>query len=461
MSKQPKKKRRYSTGQLVIASLGFGAVMVFWTIYNSYVPLILEAKLSSLSSVALSATVISTLTGFIMTIDNFFGLIFQPIFGRKSDYTRSRFGKRMPYLLIGVPVCALLFVLIPVMARIEDLTGILLMMVVIIIFNFVMSTWRAPCVAIMPDIVPDEYQSDGNAVVNMVAAVATIIATISATILGAMGFKQAIADGDYISVFVFGAIVCVLFLLIILFFVKWPDNRKEQLVRAEADNAKGEKRESLRNLNLPKDVKRSMFIMMFALFCISGSSDGFGTYFTLYAAKLLGMGAAKATLIRTVATLGAVLLAVPAGIMGRKLGRKKSITIGLAVVAVCHGLMFLIPYIGITSADIPLTVLNFVYAAGFILVNINTLPIMLAIGGKARFGAFTGYYYTATFTAAVICPTVIGFLVGITGTYNTVQAFCMIAMAIAIICVSNVKHGEKMSDEDEEALAKAVEAADD
>ena len=183
MSQQQKKKRGYSTGQLVIASLGFGAVMVFWTIYNSYVPLILEAKLSSLSSVALSATVISTLTGFIMTIDNFFGLIFQPIFGRKSDYTRSRFGKRMPYLLIGVPVCALLFVLIPVMARIEDLTGILLMMVVIIIFNFIMSTWRAPCVAIMPDIVPDEYQSDGNAVVNMVAAVATMAATAAATVM--------------------------------------------------------------------------------------------------------------------------------------------------------------------------------------------------------------------------------------------------------------------------------------
>ncbi len=458
MSQQSKKKRGYSTGQLVIASLGFGAVMVFWTIYNSFVPLILDAKLSNLGSVVLSATVVSTLTGFIMTIDNFFGLIFQPIFGRKSDHMRSRFGKRLPYLLVGVPVCALFFILIPVMARIEGVAGILLMMAIIIIFNFVMSTWRAPCVAIMPDIVPDEYQSDGNAVVNMVAAVATIIATMAATILGAMGFKQAIADGDYLSVFIFGSVVCVLFLLIILFFVKWQDNRGEKIVKIQEGS---EKKESLRHLNLPADVKRSMFIMMFALFCISGSSDGFGTYFTLYATKLLSMGAAKATLIRTVATLGAVLLAVPAGIMGRKLGRKKSITIGLVVIAACHGLMFLIPYTGITNADVPLTVLNFVYAAGFILVNINTLPIMLAIGGKARFGAFTGYYYTATFTAAVICPTVIGFLVGVSGTYNTVQAFCLMAMILAIICVSNVKHGEKMSDEDEEALAKAVEAAED
>lgn len=450
-----KKKRGYSTGQLVIASFGFGAVMVFWTIYNSYVPLILEAKLSGLKSVALSATVVTTLTGFIMTIDNFFGLIFQPIFGRKSDHMRSRFGKRMPYLLVGIPVCAALFVLIPIMARVEDLLGILLMMLVIILFNFVMSTWRAPCVAIMPDIVPDEYQSDGNAVVNMIAAVASIIATISATILGFLGFKQAIADGDYLSVFVFGAIVCVLFLLLILFFVKWPDNRKEAVQKTEQKDRAVQK-ESLRHLNLPKDVKRSMFIMMFALFCISGSSDGFGTYFTLYASKLLGMGAAKATLIRTVATVGAVLLAVPAGIMGRKLGRKKSITIGLVTVAICHGLMFSFPLFHVTNADIPLTVINFIYAAGFILVNINTLPIMLAIGGKERFGAFTGYYYTATFTAAVICPTLIGFLVGVTGTYNTVQGFCFVAMLLAILCISNVHHGEKMTEEEEKALEEAL-----
>ncbi len=460
MSEKQKKNRGYSTGQLIIASLGFGSVMIFWTIYNSFVPLILDEKLNHLGGIALSATVISTLTGFIMTIDNFFGLIFQPIFGRKSDFMRSRYGKRMPYLLVGVPICAVLFVLMPLAAKINGVAGILAMMLVIITFNFVMSTWRAPCVAIMPDIVPVEYQSDGNAVVNMVAAVTSIIASAAATILGAMGFKQAIAEGDYVSVFAFGAIVVLLCLLIIWIFVKWPDNRKDKDSRRQAADVSRPK-ETLRNLNLPADAKRSMFIMMFALLCISGSSDGFGTYFTLYATRLLKMDAATATLIRTLATLGGVLLAVPAGIMGRKLGRKKSILIGLVVVAACHGMMSMIPLFGITAVFVPVAVINFVYAAGFILININTLPIMLAIGGKERFGAFTGYYYTATFTAAVICPTLIGFLIGITGTYNTVQIFCMASMIIAIFCVARVKHGEKLSDEEEAALAKAVEAAED
>lgn len=200
MSQNKISKRGYSTLQLILASFAFGSIMVFWTIYNSYVPLILDEKLGDLGSITLSAATISTLIGFIMAIDNFFGLIFQPLFGKKSDYMRSRYGKRMPYVIVGIVLCSILFVLIPVMGRISGVTGILAMMVVIIAFNFIMSTWRAPCVAIMPDIVPAEYQSEGNAVVNMVSAVFTIVASASAGILGVFGFREAI-DGGFILYF--------------------------------------------------------------------------------------------------------------------------------------------------------------------------------------------------------------------------------------------------------------------
>lgn len=200
MSQNKISKRGYSTLQLILASFAFGSIMVFWTIYNSYVPLILDEKLGDLGSITLSAATISTLIGFIMAIDNFFGLIFQPLFGKKSDYMRSRYGKRMPYVIVGIVLCSILFVLIPVTGRISGVTGILAMMVVIIAFNFIMSTWRAPCVAIMPDIVPAEYQSEGNAVVNMVSAVFTIVASASAGILGFFGFREAI-DGGFILYF--------------------------------------------------------------------------------------------------------------------------------------------------------------------------------------------------------------------------------------------------------------------
>lgn len=455
-----KKKSSFNSGQVVIASFGFGACLVFWSIYNTYVPLILDDKLSHLGNFALSATFVSTLTGFIMTIDNMFGLIFQPMFGRKSDYTRSRWGKRLPYLIVGVPLCAVLFILIPIMAQADGLAGILAMMVVVIIFNFVMSTWRAPCVAIMPDMVPIEYQSDGNAIVNIVSGAISLVASLSATILGAVGFKDAIAGGDYRSVFVFGALLAVLCFLIVWIFVKWPDNRGEELVEEKEDKEE-KKKSSLLHPNLPADVKRSMYIMMFSLFFISGTNDGFSTYTSLYASKLLDIGVAKITLLGTIAGVGGAVFALPAGVLGRKFGRRKSIIIGLSVVAVCYLLMFLMPYMGLAGYDLMYTILTLGKTGAFLLVNINTLPIMLAIGGKERFGEFTGFYYFATFSAAVACPTLIGWLIGVTGTYNALPMFCFIGCIIAIIGISNVKHGDKMSAEDEEALAKAVQEAED
>lgn len=457
MSQNKTSKRGYSILQLILASFAFGSIMVFWTIYNNYVPLILDEKLGNLGNITLPGATISTLIGIVMAIDNFFGLIFQPVFGRKSDYMRSRYGKRMPYVIVGIILCSMLFVLIPVMGRIRGIAGILAMMAVVIAFNFIMSVWRAPCVAIMPDIVPTEYQSEGNAVVNMVAAVFTIVASASAGVLGVFGFREVIDGGNYIPVFIFGSAVAVLCLVILLTCIKWADNRKE--ARGEKIHKQKEKRETFRNLNLPADAKRSMIVMMIALFCISGSSDGVGTYFTLYATKLLGMDATTATMIKTVGTLGGVLLAVPAGIAGHKLGRRKTILTGLGIVIGMHAFMFAMPGFAGSYIAVLLAVCYFIYAGAFIMININTLPIMLSIGGKNRFGAFTGYYYFATFTAAVICPVIMGFAVGMTN-YNMIHMIALVMMVIAAVCVFHVRHGEKMSDEEEEALAAAVEAAE-
>lgn len=430
------KNRGYKLSQLILASFGFGACSIFWAVYNSYVPLILDTKLTAY---ALPATLVSTLVGFIMTIDNLFGLIFQPYFGRKSDSTCSKWGKRMPYLIFGVPVCAVLFVLIPIAGEIAGAAGIILMMAVIILFNFVMSTWRAPAVAIMPDIVPPKYQSEGNSIVNLVSVVVNIIAMCAASILGALGYKDAIASGDYRSLFLFGSIAAILFLLLIMFTVKWPDNRGA--ASAQTETKKG-KKESLLHPNVSTDVKKSMYIMMIALFFISGALDGGNTYATLYATKTLSLDVARVTALSSIAGMGAIVFAVPAGVMGTKFGRKKTIFTGLVLLILCRIVLLMLPIAKGVNIYVLYTVIMFVLSASSMLVNINTLPIMLSIGGEERFGAFTGYYYTATFTAAVVCPTLIGFFVGIAGTYNAVNAFCIAVQIIAAVCVLFVKHGE-------------------
>ena len=93
---------RLNYKRTLLIGLGFFASSLLWSIYNSFVPLILQDFITS-----------TTTVGLIMTIDNVFGVIFQPYFGAKSDRTHNRLGRRMPYVLIGAPICAILFAFIP------------------------------------------------------------------------------------------------------------------------------------------------------------------------------------------------------------------------------------------------------------------------------------------------------------------------------------------------------------
>ncbi|MBO4538612.1 MAG: MFS transporter [Erysipelotrichaceae bacterium] len=440
MAKKHKSERGYNNLQVILASFCFSACMVFWTTYNSYVPLILDSKLRDLGPIVLPVTLISTLTGFIMTIDNIFGLIFQPLYGRRSDNMRSRWGKRMPYLLVGVPSCAVLFALIPQAAKVPGLAGVLLMMGCIIVFNFIMSTWRAPCVSIMPDMVPIKYQGDANAIVNITSSVFTIIIGAIPALLSRAGLKEQIDGGDFTSIFLVSSIVCMILIGIALLTVHFKDNRNEP--KKEIPRSEDRKLLAIDSLGLDADVKRSMIVMMLALFCISGGNDGFGTYYTLFATKILNIASTKASLIKTIGTIAAAPIAIFSGICGRKFGRRKTIMLGLLISITAYASMALMTRFGLADYSIPLILFYGLMQFGNGLTTFNTLPIMLAIGGEERFGAFTGYYYFGTFSAAVVCPTVIGWLVGIFGDEKAAVVFAALISAVGLLLMTQVRHGE-------------------
>ncbi|NWG18124.1 MAG: MFS transporter, partial [Chloroflexi bacterium] len=58
--------------------------------------------------------------GFIMTLDNIAALFILPLIGVWSDRTRTRIGRRYPYILAAAPVAAVAFALIPVAGSMID-----------------------------------------------------------------------------------------------------------------------------------------------------------------------------------------------------------------------------------------------------------------------------------------------------------------------------------------------------
>ena len=549
MGKNKTKGNGLNYKQTFLIGFGFMACMTLWSVYNSYVPVIFRAKLTEMlgsGGKLFGFLGVATLVNAIMTIDNIFGVIFQPYFGKKSDSTHTKWGKRMPYIIICLPICAVFFSLIPVAATLKaGVLSIILMMTVIIFFNFTMSVWRSPVVSLMPDFTPSHLQSDANAVINIMGGIGQmigfVVGTIATTLVGLLGFtamKEAlqaktntlgqiletnpdgtpvvnylngfnpelaqykehvanfIASGrdklylvngnltsagtdsqlvaekvaktpfqyvNYTPIFVVAAAIALICLVILIIFYK--KNKENDLSKdIVLENEGGEKKKiKIKELPISAGERKSLIVMLASLFLINNATEAIVPNFTNFALDTLNVKPIYSTLMMAVFAVSLAAFGIPAGAMGRKLGRKKTIIIGLSVIVVMFAIYLAVSQVvqNQTFTWIVLWIALVVGGAAVGCININTLPLVLAIGGRDYVGTFTGYYYTATFSAAITGPILCGLLIdAFKGDYNFMFLFCAIMFAIGLAVITQVKHGES-SAEDEEWIQEAVEAADD
>jgi len=385
----------------ILLSFGFFASSIAWSVYNSFVPQILAGFITS-----------TTLIGFIMTFDNIFGVIFQPLFGRWSDKTRTRFGRRMPYIFIGLPVCAAAFTLIPRMG------SLLSLMAVVIVFTFVMSAWRSPVVALMPDITPGPLRSQANGIVNLLGGVGSLIAFFAGGIL----FKA----GGFPLPFLMSSVMMLIALAVLALFVREPKQAYEPEEKSKKADIK----------QLSKDEKKSLLLILFGVFFWFTGYNAVETFFTLYATNTLGMDAGGASMTLSIFSLTFLVFAVPAGFIAVKTGRRKAILIGLAGLVV----LFL-PMIFLANAWAARVCL---FLGGFFwaMVNINSLPMVVQLSGEEKVGAFVGYYYFFSFSSQIVSPVLFGFIRDLVGHYKVLFLYACIAFALAAISLIFVRHGE-------------------
>ena len=550
MGKNKKKGNGLNYKQTFLIGFGFMGCMLMWSVYNSYVPVIFRAKLTELTDGGSKLPAFLSVALFvnaIMTIDNIFGVIFQPFFGKKSDKTHSKWGKRMPYIIICLPICAAFFSLIPVAATVKATAlSIVLMMTVIIFFNFTMSVWRSPVVSLMPDFTPSQLQSDANAVINIMGGIGQmigfVVGTIATTLVGILGFTAIhdalkaktntlgqilatnadgtpvvnylngfdpskykdhvdnfIASGrdklyfdgstfsssgadsqlvaqkvvdmskgapqyvNYTPVFLVAAVISVLCLVVLVLFYK--KNKQNDLSKdVYMDEGEGKsKKIKIKDLPISKEERTSLITMLAALFLINNATEAIVPNFTNFALDTLNVKPIYSTLMMAIFAVSLAAFGIPAGAMGRKLGRKKTIIIGLSVIVVMFGIYLAVSQFinNRTFTWVVLWIALVVGGAAVGCININTLPLVLAIGGRDYVGTFTGYYYTATFSAAITGPILCGALIGLFHEdYNYMFLFCAIFFAIGLAVITRVKHGESKP-EDEEWIQEAVEAAED
>jgi len=406
----------------LLLSFGFFASSIAWSVYNSFVPQLLETFITS-----------TALIGLIMTIDNIFGVIFQPLFGKLSDNTKTRFGRRMPYIFIGLPLCAAAFILIPYM------NSLLSLMLVLIIFTFVMSAWRSPVVALMPDLTPGPLRSQANGIVNFMGGVGSLFAFLLGGIL--FNFWLTKTGNGFPLPFMMSSVMMILALFVLIFFVREPKHAYKQVNEEPQEKAKTEK------VKLNKDEKKSLILILFGIFFWFTGYNAIETFFTLYATNTLDMTPGDASMTLSFFSLTFLGFAVPSGFIGAAIGRRKAILIGLTGLTILFLPMVFIANIWLTRGCL--------FLGGFFwaMVNINSLPMVVRLSGESKIGTFIGYYYFFSFASQIFSPVLFGFIRDMAGHYKVLFLYSCIAFAVAIVSLFFVRHGE---DEPQKASATQI-----
>ena len=401
----------------ILIGLAFMSISSFWQMYDSIIPLILKNSFG----------IGETLTGAIMACDNVLALFLLPIFGTLSDKVDTPIGKRMPFILTGTTLACILLFLLPFADSTRNLPLFIISLFLVLLS---MGLYRSPAVALMPDLTPKPLRSRGNAVINLMGTLGGIFSLLM--------IKTLVGSGDtpnylplFMSVAAFMA-VCVL----ALFFTIKEKKLRENMIYEDETRKEEVKESTSAKTKLPKDVQRSLIFMLLSIALWFIGYNAVTTAFSRYATEVWGLQNGGYADCLMVATVTAVIAYIPIAKVSAKLGRKKTILIGITMLLICYGSASFY-----SSYHVSMTFFFGLIGIGWASINVNSLPMVVEMCSSADVGKYTGYYYTFSMSAQVITPILSGFLME-NISYRVLFPYAVIFSALAFFTMTQVKHGD-------------------
>lgn len=418
---------RLNYGKTFLLGFGFFGVSIVWGMYNAFVPIFLAERFG------LSPAWI----GFFMTLDNIAALFIQPPVGAWSDRLRTPIGRRIPFIIVGAPITAVAFGIIPIAAALPFFvacTSTLLLSA---------AMWRTPVIALMPDITPSPFRSQANGIINFMGGVGTIVALQT----GGMLYKLSPNFPFWL-----GSVLVIVAALIVFFFIEEP---KEYVETEKQPGMFASLKE------VASDPDKSGIRILLAIFFWFLGFSAVETFFTLYAKNHLGINEADGATLLSVYPLFFLLFSIPSGIIASRIGRRITISIGLIAVTIVLALFYITPVSALLTSIAPLPIVGIpleeggprmLTLAGVLLmiggvfwsfVNINSLPMVVDLTTPARIGTYTGLYYLFSTFSAIVGPNVNGWAVQLTGgDYNVIMIIAPLFMLVALALMLGVRRGE-------------------
>lgn len=419
----------------ILVGLAFLSICSFWQMYDNVVPLILT-KTFHLNE---------TFSGAIMAADNVLALFLLPFFGTLSDRTDTKLGKRTPYILGGTLAAVILLNILPLIDNsyyAAASTGKMIAFIAVLGLMLIsMGTYRSPAVALMPDVTPKPLRSRANAIINLMGAVGGIIYLAVAAVMYPNSKVLGLDHVNYQPLFIVVALIMAVSIIVMKLTINEPALTAEnQALEAEHPEWNLAEDDGSGNEVLPAEVKRSLGFLLASIALWFIGYNGITTWFTTYVDKVMGQGLGGASTCLLIATGGAIISYIPIGSLAHKIGRKKTIMIGVILLASC----FLAGYF-LTTAFSSINAIMFAVFAlvGFAwaAINVNSLPMVVEMCRGSDIGKFTGYYYTASMAAQVVTPVLAGFLIR-NISYKVLFPYAALFVLFSFLTMTQVKHGD-------------------
>lgn len=410
----------------ILIGFAFLSISAFWQMYDGIVPLILKNTFG----------IGETVTGAIMAADNVFALFLLPLFGTFSDKVNTPFGKRMPFVVIGTLLASALLIALGYANAAENISAFVIILFFLLI---AMGTYRSPAVALMPDLTPKPLRSKGNAIINLMGAVGGVFTLAMIKVLVGPEDKP-----NYMPLFT--AVVLCMIISVAILVITIRENKLRAMMPAEEPETPAEKAGDLDAVvvdeaakakrKLPKEVKRSLIFMLCSISLWFTAYNAVTTAFSRYVNEVWHMEQGGYADCLMTATVAAIISYIPIGHISGKIGRKKTILMGIILMSVSYAAAgFMNEYHGVLA--IFFGIIGFGWAA----INVNSLPMVVEMSSAADVGKYTGLYYTFSMSAQVITPILSGFLLE-NVSYRTLFPYAVVFSMLSFLTMQFVKHGD-------------------
>lgn len=396
-----------------LVGLAFMAISAFWQLYDNAIPLMLKNTFG----------VGDDVSGYIMAADNVLAVFLLPLFGALSDKVRSPLGKRIPFILVGSLSAAVLMLFVPVA---NEQKSLLFFIIIVGLLLLTMAFYRSPAVALMPDVTPRPLRSKANAVINLMGTLGGIVSFLLIAVL-VKGKDLSGYTNVYYLVAAFMALAAVVLVLTV---------KENKLVAQMPPEPVEEKQVATQKM--PKEIKKSLIFLLLSVSFWFMAYNAVSTAYSRYVDAVWDQGQSKGSIMMIIAMLVAAAAFLPVGFLSSRLGRKKVILGGVALLGLGFTLGTLFPNYGITAY-----LIMCIIGIGWASINVNSYPMVVEMSKGSDIGKYTGLYYTFSMTAQILTPILSGYLFEyLPWGYRVMFPYALGFSALAFVTMLFVRHGD-------------------